>query len=401
MKKFLLSFFAFVIGIFGSFSVATYVNLPLTDELIITEEVFYSYNDTHTATADININDADVTVHFLELGNKYTGDCTYIKATGTDENGNSYQTDILIDCGSKSNSISTVAEYLNNYVSDGKLEYIIITHAHQDHYAGFATSQNVSSIFDLYKCENIIYFAQTNQKSTSTLYKNFLRELNEAKDNGANVYTAKQCVDGVDGAKSEYVIGNNENGNITLNILNSYYYTNTASTENDYSVCTLIKTPEQKFLFTGDLEESGEEWLATEYGSGELSLENCDLYKAGHHGSKTSSTEDLMGLVKPKVVCVCCCAGSPEYTKTANNQFPTQRFIDTISKYTECVYVTTLCVDYANDEFTSFNGNIVYSAKSDKYNVNCSNNNVVLKGSEWFKNNRTWTNESIYKANVA
>ena len=109
MKKFLLSFFAFVIGIFGSFSVATYVNLPLTDELIITEEVFYSYNDAHTATADININDADVTVHFLELGNKYTGDCTYIKATGTDENGNSYQTDILIDCGSKSNSISTVA----------------------------------------------------------------------------------------------------------------------------------------------------------------------------------------------------------------------------------------------------------------------------------------------------
>ena len=130
-------------------------------------------------------------------------------------------------------------------------------------------------------------------------------------------------------------------------------------------------------------------------------MENCDLYKAGHHGSKTSSTEDLMGLVKPKVVCVCCCAGSPEYTKTANNQFPTQRFIDTISKYTECVYVTTLCVDYANDEFTSFNGNIVYSAKSDKYNVNCSNNNVVLKDSEWFKNNRTWTNESIYKANVA
>ena len=80
----IIGLFAFVIGIFGSFSVATYVNLPLTDELIITEEVFYSYNDTPTATADININDADVTVHFLELGNKYTGDCTYIKATGTD-----------------------------------------------------------------------------------------------------------------------------------------------------------------------------------------------------------------------------------------------------------------------------------------------------------------------------
>lgn len=400
MKRFLVCLVAFIIGSFGSFAIVDYCKLPLTEELEISGEVFYSKSGetANGSVSNINILDAEISVHFLELGNKYTGDCTYIKATGSDAEGKKYETDILIDCGSKSNSISAVSSYLNNYVTDGKLEYVIVTHAHQDHYAGFATPANINSIFDIYEIGNIIYFAKTNQKEQG-LYANFLREVNEAKGKGANVFTAKDCVAGTNGAKSSYVIGNTTEGNITLNILNSKYYTEKASTENDYSVCSLVKTPNQKFLFTGDLEAGGEKWLSENYATGELSLADCDLYKAGHHGSKTSSTNALMSLVRPKVVCVCCCAGSPEYTKNVLNQFPTQKFIDEISKYTECVYVTTLCVNYANDEFTSFNGNIVFMAKGTTYSVNCSNNNTVLKESGWLeKNQRTWTNDSIYKA---
>ncbi len=400
MKRFLVCLVAFIIGSFGSFAIVDYCKLPLTEELEISGEVFYSKSGetANGSVSNINILDAEISVHFLELGNKYTGDCTYIKATGSDAEGKKYETDILIDCGSKSNSISAVSSYLNNYVTDGKLEYVIVTHAHQDHYAGFATPANINSIFDIYEIGNIIYFAKTNQKEQG-LYANFLREVNEAKGKGANVFTAKDCIDGTNGAKSSYVIGNTTEGNITLNILNSKYYTEKASTENDYSVCSLVKTPNQKFLFTGDLEEGGEKWLSENYATGELSLADCDLYKAGHHGSKTSSTNALMSLVRPKVVCVCCCAGSPEYTKNVLNQFPTQKFIDEISKYTECVYVTTLCVNYANDEFTSFNGNIVFMAKGTTFSVNCSNNNTVLKESGWLeKNQRTWTNDSIYKA---
>ena len=81
----------------------------------------------------------ELQIHFLELGNKYTGDCTYIKAGDTD---------ILIDAGSRSSSVPVIAEYINQYVTDGKLEYVIVTHAHQDHDAGFAMSEG--SIFDLY-----------------------------------------------------------------------------------------------------------------------------------------------------------------------------------------------------------------------------------------------------------
>ena len=82
--------------------------------------------------------EGELQIHFLELGNKYTGDCTYIKAG---------ETDILIDAGSKTSSIPTISEYLNQYVTDGKLEYVIVTHAHEDHYAGF--SKRDGSLFDL------------------------------------------------------------------------------------------------------------------------------------------------------------------------------------------------------------------------------------------------------------
>lgn len=363
------------LGLFVGFSAFTYINIPKTDEVTIGEDVYYTNGDD-IQNNKISLEDANLSVHFLELGNKYTGDCTYIKTDTCD---------ILIDCGSKSNSIPYIKNYLDQYVTDGKLEYVIITHAHQDHYAGFATNENVDSIFDLYECENIITFSQTNQKETSKLYKNYLRELNDEINRGAKHFTALDCVNETNGASKEYAIGTG----ITLKILNSYYYNNRSTTENDYSVCSLISYGSKNFLFTGDLEEKGEEQLIVLN-----ELPRVDLYKAGHHGSKTSSSEALMRVVQPKTICVCCCAGSPEYTKTAENQFPTQIFINNVAKYTKEIYVTSLCIDYSKDEFTSFNGNIVYLCDERGYNVKCSNNNILLKESEWFKKNRVWPKEA-------
>ena len=127
---------------------------------------------TNVASANVGeldvevIKNNDLSIHFMELGNKYTGDSTYIKCGDVD---------ILIDAGSRTSSVSTISNYINNYCTDGVLEYVIVTHAHQDHYAGFATTEKVSSIFDLYVCENIIDFARTNQKETAKVYGNYLQ----------------------------------------------------------------------------------------------------------------------------------------------------------------------------------------------------------------------------------
>lgn len=310
----------------------------------------------------------DLSVHFLELGNKYTGDCTYIKAGDTD---------ILIDAGSRVDSIATISAYIDQFVTDGKLEYVIVTHAHQDHYAGFATNDGTDSLFDIYECGTIIDFALTNQKSDAKMYNNYLRERSEEINNGATHYTAAQCIET---GKKQFELS----ATATLTILDQKFYYEKAETENDYSVCALISDGGNNFLFTGDLEEEGEQSLVEKN-----NLPRVDVYKAGHHGSKTSSHEPLLAEIQPEIICVCCCAGSSEYGAKPENTFPTQAFVDRVSKYTDRVYVTTLCVDYDNGQFTSMNGNIVVSYSFGELVVNCSASDTKLKDTEWFKNNRT------------
>lgn len=368
-----------VVGLVGAFYGLIWITIPNTEEVIVTEEIFFSKNESKVDSS-IDVEGADISIHFLELGNKYTGDCTYIKAGDND---------ILIDCGSKSNSIATIAAYLENYVTDGILEYVIVTHAHQDHYAGFATSSTMDGIFDLFKCETIIDFAGTaNGKADTAMYNNYIKKRKKAIDNGAKHYTALDCIEGNNGATSSFDLG----GNITLNILDSDYYKNPdKSNENNNSVCCMFtqqvsETESKNFLFTGDLEKEGESFLCSLN-----DLPQVDLYKAGHHGSKTSSSKDFIDIIQPKTVCVCCCAGSSEYTSIAENQFPTQEFITNVGLWTDEIYVTTMCINYKNNEFTSFNGNIVYMSTDTGYNVECSNNKIYLKDSDWFKESgRVW-----------
>lgn len=312
--------------------------------------------------------DGEISISFLELGNKYTGDCTFIQVGNID---------ILIDAGSRTDSISTIATFIDEHMTDDLLDYVIVTHAHQDHYAGLATGANTESLFDRYRVGTIIDFALTNQKDTSTMYQNYLRERDEEIASGAEHYTAAECIQE---NKAEFILSEY----VTMRVLDSKYYYEKASSENDYSVCVLFSQGDSHYLFTGDLEEGGEEELVARN-----ELPKVTLYKAGHHGSKTSSSDSLMEVIQPKVVCVCCCAGSPEYTKTDENQFPTQEFVDRVAPYTDKVFVTTLCEDYDADKFVSMNGTICVTVKNGILTVNCSNTNRVLKEWEWFREHRT------------
>ncbi|MBO5328725.1 MAG: MBL fold metallo-hydrolase [Clostridia bacterium] len=332
------------------------------------------------------ITGADLSIHFLELGNKYTGDCTLIKVG---EN-----TEVLIDAGSRKSSATTITSYVQQYCTDGVLEYVIATHAHQDHIAGFVGNNSGNSktgVLYQFKVQTLIQFSLHN--TNSVIYNEYVSAVEYLKTQGTTVYDAKECWYEQNGAKKSYVL--DEAGNISLNLLYNYYYENQTDDENDYSVCTLLTQKiggvENNYLFTGDLEKKGEEYLVKNN-----NLPECVLYKGGHHGSKTSSTDGLLSRIKPKYVAVCCCAGATEYTDNNQNTFPTQAFIDRVSKYTDKIYVTTLCTDYDKGEYQSMNGNIVfyYGKKESEDEASlklwCSNNTTILKDTDWFKNNRTW-----------
>lgn len=350
------------------FLLIVYFGKPLVDEYLnnLPDETVENKDDKENANI---VSTGEISFHFLELGNGYTGDSVYIKAG---------ENDILIDAGSRGNSADDIAGYIDQYVTDGKLEYVIATHADQDHIAAFVGTSSIPGIFDRYEVGTIIDFPRTD-KSTQ-VYKNYVAKRQIEVENGAKHYTALECYKEENGAKKKYELSES----INMEILYNYFYENKSSDENNYSVCLLFNHGSKYFLFTGDLEEKGEEYLV-EYND----LPEVELFKAGHHGSPTSSNDCLLSVIKPKIVCVCCCAGSDEYTDNNLNMFPAQDFISRVSKYTDKVYVTTIVSDNASG-FDSFNGNIVVSSTSETVNVVCTKSDIILKESEWFKENRVW-----------
>ncbi len=332
----------------------------------------------------------EISFHFMMLGNENAGDCVYIKAG---------ENDILIDAGSTAGSVPYIVDYIDDFVTDNTLEYVIVTHSDEDHIAGFACK---NSIFDLYKCEVIIDFPLTNKKlltdkGNPTLYAKYIANRDEevSVDNAVH-YTALECYNNENGAKRSYDL--TDDGNIKMEILYNYFYEHTSTDENNYSVCVEFSHgSDRKFLFTGDLEIEGEEKLAEKY-----EFSKVKLFKAGHHGSPTSSNDCLLKEIQPEICVICCCAGSVEYTDYLPNTFPSRAVINRLIEYQTKIYVpitvdieivgeTTegdqLIPDYDNKgDYKLLNGNIkVTSSEQNGVTVNCSNNNTVLTKTDWYK----------------
>ncbi|MCH5153232.1 MAG: MBL fold metallo-hydrolase [Clostridiales bacterium] len=352
----------------------SYTDNGVTKSVIIKITVA-EIKEPQEADYDVNIiKNENLSIHFLMLGNRYTGDSVYIKAGDTD---------ILIDAGSRKDSATAISNYIDQYCTDGILEYVIVTHAHQDHIAGFVGNSN-KGIFDRYKCETIIDFAQTSykgSKETQILKDYYTKRNNEVSSDNANHYTALECINNSNGAQKIYELADG----ITMEILEHKYYHSASSNENDNSVCLMISQGDNHYLFTGDLEEAGEKSLV----ECNPDLPEMELYKGGHHGSYTAASTELMSKIQPKCICICTCIGSSEYTNDNKHQFPAQEFIDRIAPYTDKVYVTTNGTNYSSGNFEPANGNIVFACTNGQITMYFSNNNIKLKDTDWFKEYRT------------
>lgn len=378
-------------------AIATYGNNDISKEIVITyhkktkdgeivdkievnelEKYYVSYSVQHekmneSIYREVNIVEtASISINFLELGNWNTGDSTYIKAG---------ETDILIDGGSKRNSASTIVDYLKGAgrVEDNTIEYLIVTHAHEDHIASLVGSmKNNDGVLDKFTVKNIIQFSLTN--SDTEIYKDYCTKRDNQVSKGCKLYYANDLV-----RQNKNVI--EVAPAITMTVLDQKFYRETSGDENNYSVCTLFSHLDNNYLFTGDLEKNGEESL-TQLNP---NLPHCQLFKGGHHGSATANNDVLLSKITPEVVCICCCVGNDEYTKNPQNFFPAQETINRLAKYTDKIYCTTLSLDNEKKTYTSLNGNIIFSCLDGKnYQVHGSNNDTILKNTDWFKKNRNW-----------
>lgn len=301
-------------------------------------------------------------IYFLNLGNRTSGDCTYIKAGDYD---------ILIDAGSTvTTARDVIIPFLDEKVTDGKLEYVIATHADSDHIYGFTGQDNEESgIFYHYEIDTLIDFTYTT-KDTQILNK-YKAKRDELVENGMKHYTAHDCYYEVNGGQKEYELG----GDMSFEILYQAAYDKKDSEENNNSVCTLFKKGDKRMLFTGDSEIKAETSLVENN-----DLPEVDLFKAGHHGSDTSSNDVLLDVIKPKTVFIPCCAGD-------RYDFPHQAAIDRISKHTEKVYMPLYALE--SDGVGIYNGMVCfhYDEKGNE-KVTCEGEKTYLKDCAWFQENR-------------
>ena len=359
--------------------------------------------------------DSEFSVHIIDLG-KNAGDSIYIRASGND---------ILIDAGATGASAPLICSYLDKYVTDGKLEYVIATHADSDHISAFTGSSGSGSsrtgVLYNYKVGTLIRFDNITEKKSGNVQKpnteigRFFAALDYLESNGTSVYTAGQCYYEQEGAKRQYFLDDGKT--LSMNILYNYYYYNVSDDENNHSVVTLFtKTTSNgsfNWLFTGDLEKDGESRLVDYYSDSSNSkseydvLPDVDFYKAGHHGSGTSSSEKLLNVIKPEYVGISCCAGAPEYTAVNDNTFPYTAVFGNLLKHTRKIYCTSVAknlpslgsdgkFDGRSYDFEPCNGTVITYFNSmrtengvyENVKVWCTDSQESVIDTDWYKKYR-------------
>lgn len=202
-----------------------------------------------------------IKVNYIDVGQ---GDSELIQVNGKN---------LLIDAG-PNESIDKLMSYLSKQ-DIKKIDYVIATHPDEDHIGG------MSSVIKKYDIGE--FYAPKKLTNTRT-FENMVTAL---KSKNLKINVGKAGID-LDLGK-----------NVTCQMLapNNDKYKDT----NNYSIVIKITYGESKFLFTGDAEKISE----TEMLSKNLDL-SADVLKVGHHGSTSSSSNEFLDKVNPKIAVISC-----------------------------------------------------------------------------------------------
>lgn len=219
-----------------------------------------SLNTRITSAAPANsITSETMEVHFIDVGQ---GDSTLIKCG---------EHSMLIDAGDDSKG-TLIQNYLRKQ-GIKKLDYLVLTHPDTDHIGGAPV---VITKFDIDKV-----FVSNYEKDNKSY-----RKLIQALDDKRLKYATPQV-------GSQYFLGEAE---ITILSPNDEY-----DNPNDSSIALLVQNGNNRFLFTGDAGEKAENDI----------LDNginisADVYKAGHHGSKYSTSQNFFNAIRPAYAVISC-----------------------------------------------------------------------------------------------
>lgn len=204
-------------------------------------------------------------VHIVDVGQ---GDCTLIKQ------GDGYA---LIDAGERIQG-EKVVHYLQS-IGVTKLDYIVLTHMHTDHMGG------ILAVLENIEVETIILPDMTLVPTpTAPTIADALKAIDKAN---CHVVTAK--------TDDVYLLGKGTMTIVTAGIA--------SESQNNNSIGVLFEADGLSFLNTGDGEAEYEKDLVQAY-----ALPQVTIFAAGHHGSSTSNTQELLYTIMPQYVAISCSA---------------------------------------------------------------------------------------------
>jgi competence protein ComEC len=186
---------------------------------------------------------------------------------------------MLIDTGHFNDDGEHVLSYLQQHNIE-RLDYLVATHNDADHIGGNA------AVIEYYETEGegvgAVY--DSGIAASTNTYEEYLDAVEEYD---VQLYRAQEGdsipLENVDvqvlGPPEEYLSGEDRNEN---------------------SIVLRFSYGQTSFLYTGDAEETQEEYLVDEYGS----ALNTTIYKAGHHGSSSSSSDELLDAAEPQAAVI-------------------------------------------------------------------------------------------------
>ena len=197
---------------------------------------------------------SDFTIHFIDVGQ---ADAALIICDGEV---------LMIDGGNASDS-SLIYSYLTNTLGIEHIDYMIATHAHEDHIGGLSGALNACTVGKVYSPVT---------EYDSKTFNSFIKYVH---------------IQGLE--VTVPTVGNIFNlGSATVQFLSpKYMYANT----NDTSIVVKIVYGNTSFIFTGDAEwEPEHDMVDSGY---DLS---ATLLKVGHHGSNSSSCYVFLREIMPQ-----------------------------------------------------------------------------------------------------
>ena len=193
---------------------------------------------------------------------------------------------LLIDCGGYDKG-EIVSSYISQYFSNerlSKIDYFVLTHPDIDHIGGGKLVVDKFQIENIYRPKYYSIFEEENgliendYKISDSLTYDYIIQ-NAYKNNINMIFSEKGLKIEENGFKIEF-----------LSPKKDFY-----SSSNDYSSVIMISCQGKKALFMGDASTDIETTLIEDYGN-DL---KADILKLGHHGSKTSTSEEFLAKVAP------------------------------------------------------------------------------------------------------